>query len=363
MADKWDQFAAPAATADKWDQYAQPAEPQQEKPWIGTAPPKDEGILSSIFHAPAYGVQDIGAGVKHLMTPGKRMQGAHEVISGTGRAAIPFIAPAVAAYGAGPVALGLGGSVIGSTIGKTGASMLGANEDVANLAGDAGAIAGGMGAPRMPFKSMAGKALDFVPETDAGIRDVVGMASPRFARGLGVLQRAKDARAAYQNAQPAPESSANPIVFGDKGAFEKLPPRVQEAVLKGQSHVPAQPAAPAPAAEPRGPEYYGIQAPKPATVDISGGLEKLRGNVGLAPGEGPGEVPGAHYPERFSGSDSPTIRSGVAKAKYLRVNPEELGVHGGIEGTPIKGPLNTPEKIRIAKELALELKKNSKGGQ
>ncbi len=221
MASPYDEFQQPAKGGDPYAEFQRPAAsaaPAEDKPWIGTAPPKDEGMLSSIYHAPVYGVQDIGAGVKHLMQPGKRMQGAHEVISGVGRASIPLIAPAIAAYGAGPVALGLGGSMIGSTIGKTGASMLGANEDVANLAGDAGAIAGGIGAPRMPFKSMAAKALDFAPETDAGIRDVVGMASPRLARGLGVLQRAKDARAAYQAATATGETSSADAEMLDKVA-------------------------------------------------------------------------------------------------------------------------------------------------
>ena len=173
---------------------------------------------------------------------------------------------------------------------------------------------------------------------------------------------------------PTPQGPETPpAIFGDPQGFAKLPPNVQEAILKGSSQSPG-PSAPKPEYTPRPPSYYGVTptepeaapttkpiTPPPATVDIGATLDKLRAQEGLAPGEHLGEVPGAHYPERFAGSDSPVMRP--SKAKYIRVNPEELGVHGGVEGTPIKGPLNTPEKIRIARELANELKKSSKGGK
>lgn len=168
-----------------------------------------------------------------------------------------------------------------------------------------------------------------------------------------------------------PSASAPPAVFGNAADFAKLPQSVQDAVLRGQATIPRGPSAPAPAA-PRGMEHYGVTPPAEApsapaptisAPDLSKTLSSLKQKAGIPEGQHLGEAPGAHYPERWAGSDSPTIRSTMAKTKFVRVNPEEVGVHGGVEGTPIKGPLNTPEKIRIARELANELKKNAKGGK
>lgn len=388
--DDWKDVAA-----DDWKDVS-PAAPAKEKPWIGQPRPENEGMLSRIFHTPAYGVQDIGTGIQHLMQPGKRMQGAHEVISGAGQASLPLLLPAAVAAPA-ATALGMAGGAIGSGIGKTGAEMLGASPEAANLAGDVGGLAGGIGGTKLGPKAI-GSAMEHVPQgfnlAHPDVRSGVGKMAAGAAlteavpgpmkwpvRGVtmipGIKQTyrglikpdayAQEAVAEIPTIKNAP-ANAPPAVFGDPEGFAKLPQSVQDAILRGGSHGPSAPTPTAPMA-PRSMESYGItpteSAPTPAinTPNLSGALSSLKQKVGIPEGQHLGEVPGAHYPERWAGSDSPTIRSTMAKTKFVKVNPEELGVHGGVEGTPIKGPLNTPEKIRIATDLANELKKNAKGGK
>ncbi len=157
----------------------------------------------------------------------------------------------------------------------------------------------------------------------------------------------------------APAATADtPAVFGDPDGFAKLPQSVRDAVLRGGHR--ETPTSPQPQA-PRPPEHYGVQ-PKPETVDIGENIKGLRTQQGLSPNRGLGELPRGSYPERVGGDDSPTIRSIKPQTKFIKVDPESLGIHGGIEGTPIRGPLNTPDKVRIAQDLANELKKTSRKG-
>lgn len=114
-----------------------------EKTWIGTPKlPEDEGPLMNLFHMPVRGLQDIGAGVSDIATPGKRLKGAHEVISGVGRVG-SLALPTAAAAAPVVTALGLAGAGLGGAAGSGIASSLGAGEDVQNLSGDVGSIVGG----------------------------------------------------------------------------------------------------------------------------------------------------------------------------------------------------------------------------
>jgi hypothetical protein len=75
-------------------------------------------------------------------------------------------------------------------------------------------------------------------------------------------------------------------------------------------------------------------------ANLRGGLEK-RGM--LKPGLHLGEEPGANYPERWAGTDSPTIRSTTPQTKILK--PEQASA------------LKTPEQISAAQRLAKEMNK------
>lgn len=215
-------------------------------------------------------------------------------------------------------------------------------------------------------KVAAGLAADSVgvPYHVGSILGVRGGA-PQIGRGLKAgIQAGREAIAVKPPPLPAPTAvSAPPAIFGDPQGFAKLPPNVQEAIMRGTPQ--GTPAARTPL-PPRSMESYGVTPSEPAITtpkpqsSVDSLIGSLRQKVGIPEGGHLGEVPGAHYPERWAGSDSPTIRSTMAKTKFTKVNPEELGIHGGVEGTPIKGPLNTPEKIRIARELANAIKQGGK---
>jgi hypothetical protein len=283
------------------------------------------------------------------------------------------------------------GGAIGSGIGKTGAEMFGASPEAASLAGDVGGMAGGVGAAKFG-PGVIGSAMEHVPQgfnlahpdvragagkmaAGAALTEAVPGPMKWPVRGVtmipGIKQTyrglikpdayAQEAVSEIPTIKP-PAASGNPAVFGDPEAFAKLPQNVQEAINRGTPKI-TNPQAPAKGLPPRDPSHYGIEpklAEQVERPEINTLLNNARQQNGLGEGQHLGEVPGAHYPERWAGSDSPTIRSTMAKTKFTKVNPEELGVHGGVEGTPIKGPLNTPEKIRIAKQLADELKKGGK---
>lgn len=127
---------------------------ESEQPWIGQPRPESEGFFSSLYHMPVYGLQDIGAGAKHLTQEGTRRQGAHEIFTGLGEASVPAVA-AGAAYalpvlgGAGLAAylarlgLTLGTGTAGMALGRAGAGFMGADPETQALVGDVGAVAGG----------------------------------------------------------------------------------------------------------------------------------------------------------------------------------------------------------------------------
>lgn len=145
-------------------------QPPMDKPWIGQPRPEDESLLPYLFHLPAYGLQDIGTGIKHLATSGQRQAGVHELIKGTGELAFPAlplgaVASLPIAGGAGllPYLGTLGGATVGGTaggaLGYGGASLAGASPETAQLAGDIGALAGGtVGAKAAPLIGNVGKA-------------------------------------------------------------------------------------------------------------------------------------------------------------------------------------------------------------
>ncbi len=236
--------------SDDWKDVTSSA-PAQEKPWIGQPRPQNEGVISSIFHAPAYGLQDIGTGAKHLMEPGKRLQGAHEMISGAGRAAMPLVAPAIAAYGAPAVATGLLGGAAGSVAGQIGAGLLGANEDVSNLAGDVGGLVGG-GISSTP-KGTAftrGAASKVVPEATSllenwrlthplkGIPDVLRSIREVYRGGKQGMEDYNTIQGIRnQVANPSP-ISGKPSTLAPSPSQYSAPPDTRPAVEVGGAHVP-----------------------------------------------------------------------------------------------------------------------------
>ena len=140
-------------------------------------------FLKGQIYDPTIG--SIGQGARDVMTPGSRMKGAHEMITGAEKAATPL---AVGAAIANPevtipaMAVGAMGEAAGKYIPKA----FGASEDVSNLTGDiAGLVSGGLGAKAGPRISSAARVA--APDVAMGIGKAgAGMATGAAMHGLGV---------------------------------------------------------------------------------------------------------------------------------------------------------------------------------
>lgn len=321
--------------------------PAQERPWIGQPRPANESLIGSIFHAPAYGVQDIGAGVKHLMEPGQRLKGAHEVISGAGRAAIPFIAPAVAAYGAPAVLSGMASSAVGSTLGNVGSRILGADEDVSNLVGDVGGIVGGgMGASAPGQAAMRGAASKVVPET-TNLLENWRITNPlkmipdvlRSAREVyrGGVQGLRD----YNYAQtPKTANAVAPIVAPKPQEFAPTP----ASLPSGRTG----PAAPRPEAPRVGRVVAPVPAPQPQEFTPAKGISLPTGRV---PGGFANQVP-ATPAETISPEILDKIAQGFGHRNFKSALPSEqatirtVAANAGKPAAPsAAAPAYTPRSV------------------
>ncbi len=127
----------------------------------------DPNIPGEYVHAPMPGASDganmaeglsdwdkasfgeLGGGAADIGR-GNVARGAHRMISGAGAATLPAM-PFVAAAAPVPLAKAVAGGYLGSKVGSTGAELLGATPDQADVAGDIGGIAGGYGANKVPL--------------------------------------------------------------------------------------------------------------------------------------------------------------------------------------------------------------------
>ena len=126
----------------------------------------------------------IGQGARDVMTPGSRMKGAHEIISGAEKTLLPVgAAAAVMNPEVTLPAMALG--AFGQAAGKYIPQAFGASEDVSNLTGDvAGLAAGGLGARGGPRISSAVKVA--APDVAMGIGKAgAGMATGAALHGMG----------------------------------------------------------------------------------------------------------------------------------------------------------------------------------
>ncbi len=200
---------------------------------------RSQAVTGAIQAMP--GAVDTSQGVEELMTPGKRKEGLHHVITGAGKAAaVPFLAPALAAA---PVATmyGLAAGTAGSYAGTGVAKMAGANDDTADLVGDAtGLVAGGLaGGPGRVGEATRGAVTEGIKHAP-----VVGWAD-RNQKGIG-----NAVKAAWE---------------GGKAAWEASKPKSPPTT--GNAPQPTTAAASAPTAANSGP----VPAPLPVNRQIAAG--------------------------------------------------------------------------------------------
>jgi hypothetical protein len=98
-------------------------------------------------------VGEMAGGIADI-SRGKVAKGAHRVISGGTNALLP-VAPFAVAAAPAAAAVGAGGGMVGGKVFKTGAEMLGADKDQAQLAEDVGGFVGGYGATKAVPKIVA----------------------------------------------------------------------------------------------------------------------------------------------------------------------------------------------------------------
>lgn len=130
-------------TIDQFNDYVQKnppkstPEPSGEEPYGGW-----KEFVTSPHGFFREGARDIVQGAKDIFTSGSRLKGAHEAITGIGNVLAPVgIGASIYAPVAGAASLA-GGYLLGKGA-EAGAGALGASQDVQNLAGDVGNIAGG----------------------------------------------------------------------------------------------------------------------------------------------------------------------------------------------------------------------------
>lgn len=238
MPGPWDKYAEPAATpSGPWEKYsAPPPDAPAETPSLKAAPSSDpskedlDAFMKARYSGPNHarnirqknddagltpiqiwkrsqalqkvagsmpGVQDVTNAVQQT-GQGEYKKALHSAIVGTGKAAaIPFGAPALALA---PVATAtaIGTGMVATPLARSGAKLAGADDDTADLVGDAAGIASGYA---------AGK----VPEIGAGVRagaGAVARKAPFVGKWIdGIWQEAK---AGYYNAKPAAPSPTAP---------------------------------------------------------------------------------------------------------------------------------------------------------
>lgn len=132
---------APPSVAKPPVPYGLQSEEEQGNPFL-TSP---NGLIRG-------GVRQAVHGVEHMAEPGRtaKYSGAADVVRGVGKAVAPAAigalgagALAAPAATAGGLALGAGGSAIGSGVARTATRAMGASPELQDLAGEGGSIAGG----------------------------------------------------------------------------------------------------------------------------------------------------------------------------------------------------------------------------
>lgn len=210
------------------------------------------------------GVGDITNAVQQT-GQGEYKKALHSAIVGTGKAAaVPFLAPAaIAAPGA--TAAGLAAGAVGTEAGVGAAKLAGADEDTANLAGDAtGLVAGGLAGHPGKLGSTARAGATGALEGLGKGRGVTG----RVASALSSAW--ESAEAAWNKPEPI-YSAANPRPApGWSGHPEPQPSTAQPVEPIPGGHPSGRKAGPAPAPAPKprpAPAWSSIPAEMPAGTE------------------------------------------------------------------------------------------------
>lgn len=259
------------------------------------------------------GVGDITNAVQQT-GQGEYKKALHSAIVGTGKAAaVPFLAPAAIAA-PGLTALGVAAGAAGTEAGEGAAKLFGADEDTANLAGDAaGLVLGGLvGHPGKPGSVARAGA--------AGALEGLGKGRGITGRVASALSNAwESAEAAWNKPEPI-YSAANPRPApGWSGHPEPQPVAAQPVEPIPGGHPSGRKAGPAPEPAPRpdrpAPAWAGLpepqRAPVPAVEPIPGELKSGR------------KVPTVEERERLANAPKAKAKKAPAPAPAPASVPDE----------------------------------------
>lgn len=324
----------------------------------------------------ANGIRDLFTRALPAAANGNGTRAAHEVISGVGRAAIPLAAPALIQA---PIAtaIGMGGSYLGSQVGRQGAKALGLNPDQSNLMEDVGGIAGG-GIASPKVRAFAGGAARATPGAikSAALPELASLAlhgTPRrIAAGLAVMQAAPSIirggmeaasrepwipRGMFSKDQATPPQRA----MLNSGPIITEPP-VDASFVRGASAMahPPNPARALPAA----PRVIVTEAPPDASfvrgvpADVAHPVPRIRGLLGPAskpalitpPPADTSFVRGipAEYPtkEFTPASARPVVAEPADMTDILQRSIDRVRASGNGKASIVQPPSGMPLKVR-----------------
>ncbi len=219
MANPWDNDPI-AGGANPWEKdlpiNADPSGgPGMHQPTLPSElqPDQPEGLLHSIYTAPAKGLKSILPSIEHMAQPGMpaKYEGATGVLKGAAKAAIPFGAAAlVPAAIAAPIAtaagvgVGMVGSEAGGYLGKKAVEAAGGGQEAQGLGEEIGSNVGGVGAGalsawgaralgRAVAKGFANSALGTTAKTrafdtnpgEAALQETTGVRPSKVAESAG----------------------------------------------------------------------------------------------------------------------------------------------------------------------------------
>lgn len=313
----------------------------------------DSGDTRNLFQKirdfPGEGANRAIAGVKEFFHE-PSFHAAHEVLAGGAQALTPFAIPALAAA---PVATVVGalGAGVGGAAGKAGATLAGANEDVANVVGDVASLAGGAATARgaSAATDLASR-LWHTPEA----RDLAIQAIPGGSRVTKVVRAIQAVRANGQ-ASDITDTMEDLAKEWFNNSFQKLPADQQTKVraLAGRLDKPLPPELSKPPAgyqkapPPRDPDTV-FRDQYARAVQTEPGAEPTGGT--LAEGAPPEPFNDAAFREQYSRAVRPedeTFREQYGRA--VQFGPDSFEPGGMLTdagpqrpGGPLRAPLTQP---------------------
>ena len=268
------------------------------------------------------GLVQAGQGVQEVGN-GQYAKGASDVIRGAGQYAAPFTLPAAVATAPLTTAAGLASGALGSGVGRAAASAMGATPDQADLAGDVSGIAGGAaaGAGVQKAAPYTQRIMDLMKSNPKLAQSAIGLASPRAAHAINI---ARGVNEALGGTQPAPAAAPPPVQISGT-ATGPIP----------QGSIPTGPS-PAPSGITFGGSTAGGMPPKVSVMPPPQAEPH------------PPFAPSRFRPEQAARQQAPVM------------TPEEMGVHGGVENTPLPegytpGSHLSPQALEIARKLKMAM--------